>query len=103
MADSAREFFSDLESRLDPAKLEGVNASYRFDIKGAGSWHVAVADGAATVSESQDAADCVISMSEDVFSRLREGKQNPMTAFMTGKIKVDGDMSLALKIKELFL
>ena len=103
MAESAREFFDGLEGRLDPAKLDGITASYRFDITGAGSWHVAVADGAAKVTESDGPADCTITMTEDVFDRLRSGTQNPTTAFMTGKIKVDGDMSLALKIKELFL
>ena len=101
MAESAREFFGGLESRLDPAKLEGVTATYRFDIQGAGSWKVAVEDGAATVTESNDPADCVISMKEEVFDRLRAGKQNPMTAFMTGKIKIEGDMSVAMALSQL--
>ena len=99
---SAREFFEGLEGRIDPSKTAGVTASYRFDIDGAGIWRIAVADGATTVTESADAADCTIRMKEDVLLKLIRGEQNPATAFMTGKIKVDGDVSLALKLKELF-
>jgi putative sterol carrier protein len=99
---SAREFFEGLEGRIDPSKTAGVTASYRFDIDGAGIWRIAVADGAATVTESADAADCTIRMKEDVLLKLIRGEQNPATAFMTGKINVDGDVSLALKLKELF-
>ena len=44
-ATSAREFFEGLEGRIDPAKIAGQTVSYRFDIAGAGSWRIAVADG----------------------------------------------------------
>ena len=103
MTDSTAEFFASLEDRLDPARLEGLTASYRFDIDGAGSWRVDVRDGAATVEEGGGGGDCVIRMKDDVFRKLRRGEQNPMTGFMTGKIKIDGDVGLALKLKELFL
>jgi putative sterol carrier protein len=102
MARSAQEFFSTLESRLDPAKLAGTTATYRFDIEGAGSWKVDVADGRLSVTETTDDALCVIRMKEEVFAKLLEGKQNIMTAFMLGKIKVEGDMGAAMKLKDLF-
>lgn len=102
MVASAREFFEAIEGRVDPAKTKGETVSYRFDIADAGSWKVDVVDGATTVTESTDAADCVIRMKEETLLRLIDGKQNPATAFMTGKIKVDGNMALALKLKELF-
>jgi len=102
MAASAREFFESIESRVDPAKTRGETVSYRFDIEDAGSWKIDVVDGATTVSESTDAADCAIGMKEQTLLRLIDGEQNPATAFMTGKIKVDGDIALALKLKELF-
>ena len=103
VTESAAEFFEHLEQRLEPSKLAGLTASYRFDIEGAGSWRVDVTDGVATVVEGGDGGDCVIRMKDEVFARLRRGEQNPMTAFMTGKIKVDGDVGLALRLKELFL
>lgn len=102
MAASAREFFESIESRLDPERTKGETVSYRFDIEGAGNWKVDVVDGATSVSESSDAADCVIRMKEQTLLRLVDGKQSPATAFMTGKIKVDGNMALALKLQQLF-
>ena len=102
MTDTARDFFSGLESRLDTEKLQGQTVSYRFDIDGAGSWRVGVNDGTLAVEEGREDADCVISMKEEVFLRLLRGEQNPASAFMLGRIKVNGDMSHALKLKELF-
>jgi putative sterol carrier protein len=102
MAASAREFFEGLEGRIDAGRTGGVTASYRFDVDGAGSWHVAVADGHVKVAESGEAADCVIALREDTLLELLSGETKPTTAFMLGRIKVDGDMALALKLKELF-
>jgi putative sterol carrier protein len=101
MTRSAREFFSTLESRIDPAKLAGTTASYRFDIEGAGSWRVDVVDGRLTVAEAGDDAQCVVRMSEETFVRLIAGEQKVMTAFAFGKIKVDGDLGIAVKLKDL--
>ncbi len=102
MARSAEEFFANLETTIDPAKLAGTTATYRFDIEGAGSWKVDVADGRLSVAETADDAACVIRMKQEVFAKLLEGKQNVMTAFMLGKIKVEGDMGAAMKLKDLF-
>ena len=99
--ESARRFFEDLQERADPSRAADLSASYRFDIDGAGSWHVDVESGAVTVTESQDPADCVIATDEQTFLGVVNGEQNPMGAFMTGKIRVDGDMGLALRLKDL--
>lgn len=102
MAESAREFFEGIESRLDPAKTKGTTASYRFEIQDAGSWHIDVDDGTVAVAESNAEADCVIQASEANFMKIVRGEQNPTTAYMTGKLKVKGDMGLALKLQKLF-
>jgi putative sterol carrier protein len=102
VAGGAREFFQTVDRRLDPAKTAGHTISYRFDIDGAGSWRVAVNDGTVLVEESSAEADCVIQISEDNFMKLVRGDGNPTMMFMTGKLKVKGDMALALKLKELF-
>jgi putative sterol carrier protein len=99
--DSAQQFFDSLQARTDPSRAGDLSASYRFDIDGAGSWHVDVDNGAVTVTESQEPADCVIATDEQTFLAVVSGKQNPMGAFMTGKIKVEGDMALALGLRDL--
>jgi putative sterol carrier protein len=97
------EFFEGLPSRVDESKTAGMNNTYRFDVEGAGSWTVDVQDG--TVSVAQDGgaeADCTIQTSEEIFQKLINGEQNPTTAYMTGKLKVKGDMGAAMKLQKLF-
>jgi putative sterol carrier protein len=102
MADSAREFFETLESRVDASKTAGMTNSYLFEIDGAGTWKVDVDDGTVTVTEGGGDADVVISSSEETFTKIASGEQNPTSAYMTGKIKVKGDMGAAMKLQKLF-
>jgi putative sterol carrier protein len=102
MAETAREFFETLETRVDPSKTAGMTASYLFDIDGAGQWKVDIDDGKVTVTEGAADADCTISASEQTFERIVAGEQNPTTAYMTGKLKVKGDMGQAMKLQKLF-
>ena len=102
MAQSAKEFCEGLESRVDSSKTAGMNASYLFDIEGAGRWTVDVDDGAVKVTEGGDDADCTISATEETFERIIDGELNPTSAYMTGKLKVKGDMGAAMKLQKLF-
>jgi putative sterol carrier protein len=99
---SARDFFDTLESRVDPAKTAGMNNSYLFDIEGAGKWKVDVKDGNVAVTEGAEDADVTISTSEDTFEKITSGEQNATSAYMTGKLKVKGDMGAAMKLQKLF-
>jgi putative sterol carrier protein len=103
VADGAREFFEGLESRVDESKTAGMTAKYLFEVEGAGTWTVDVNDGKLTVTEGGgNEADATVSMSEDNFDQLISGDLNPTTAYMTGKLKVKGDMSAAMKLQKLF-
>ncbi|HET6656427.1 MAG TPA: SCP2 sterol-binding domain-containing protein [Gaiellaceae bacterium] len=99
--ESARQFFDDLRARPDSSRAAGLTASYRFDVENAGSWRVDVEDGHVSVSESQEPADCVIATDEQTLLAVVGNEQNPMGAFMTGKIRVEGDMGLALRLRDL--
>ena len=100
--DSPREFFETLESRVDPAKAAGLTATYRFEIDGAGNWTVDVDDGKVSVSEDGGDADCTISASSETFLKIARGEQNPTAAYMSGKLKIKGDMGAAMKLQKLF-
>ncbi len=76
----------------------GVGSSIKFATD-AGNVFLS-ANGA--VSNEDAAADCTIKVSQDDLEGLMSGDLNPMTAFMFGKIKIDGDMGVAMKLKDLF-
>lgn len=99
---SAKEFFESLPGRVDAAKIAGMANSYVFDIEGAGKWKVDVRDGAVTVAEGGDDADVTLSMSEENFEKMVGRDLNPTTAYMSGKLKVKGDMGAAMKLQKLF-
>ena len=89
---------------VDPAKMKGVNAVYQFDLSGdnGGIFHVTVADGNATLEEAtHDNPNITITMTADDFANMLDGKLNATSAFMAGKLKVKGDMSLAMKLQGL--
>ena len=100
--ETPREFFETLESRIDSGKAAGLTASYRFEIEGAGTWNVDVDDGKVSVSEDGADADCTIQVSSDTFLKIANGEQNPTAAYMSGKLKVKGDMGQAMKLQKLF-
>jgi len=98
----AQEFFDTLPSRVSPDRIEGMNNTYVFDIEGAGTWTVKVADGAVTVADGAEDADCTFSASEETFEKIASGEQNATTAYMTGKLKIKGDMGAAMKLQKIF-
>ena len=100
--ESPREFFETLETRVDSAKAAGMTASYRFEIDGAGTWTVDVDDGKVSVSEDAADADCTISTSSETFMKIANREQNATAAYMSGKLKVKGDMGQAMRLQKLF-
>ena len=97
---------SALETNLreNPQKVAGMNGIFQFDLSGenGGVWHVTLADGDGHVAEGPAENPCVtISMAADDFVALTEGKLDGTMAFMSGKLKVKGDMGLAMKLQTL--
>ncbi|SHJ01650.1 SCP2 sterol-binding domain-containing protein [Wenxinia saemankumensis] len=74
-----------------------LSDSLKFDCGAAGA--ITLEGGTARLAD--DPADCTIRISEANLAKLIAGQLNPMTAFATGKIKVSGDMGVALKLAKL--
>jgi acyl-CoA dehydrogenase len=75
-----------------------IEGTMKFNI-GDNSYYID-GTGDKNVISTQDAdADCTISVSEENFQKLISGKLNPMMAVMSGKIKIKGDMGLAMKLQ----
>jgi putative sterol carrier protein len=102
MADTVKDFFEGLPARADSSKTAGMTNSYVFDIEGAGTWTVDVDNGLVTVAEGAGDADVTIATSQETFEKIIAGEQNPTSAYMTGKLKVKGDMGAAMKLQKLF-
>ncbi|MCT4556853.1 MAG: SCP2 sterol-binding domain-containing protein [Pelagimonas sp.] len=83
-----------MQRGLDKHPLEN---SIKFDCGDDGA--ITLADGTAHLDDLD--ADCTIRISQPNLEKLLTGKLNPMTAFAMGKIKVSGDMSVAMKLGKL--
>lgn len=79
---------------LDPRARGQIKGSARIVLPGEGSL-ILTEEGARA---GDDSADVTLTASEDTFRAIAEGTQNPVTAFMTGKLKVDGSTTRALKV-----
>jgi putative sterol carrier protein len=100
---ATKEFFAGLESKADASKLAGMSNSYLFEIEGEGQWFVSVDDGKLSVAEGGSGdPDATISTTSETFEKIVAGEQNPTTAYMTGKLKIKGDMGAAMKLQKLF-
>jgi putative sterol carrier protein len=101
----------DVFERHMPARLKArpdvvakINAVYQFNISGAGggSWSVdGTAPGGAIAEGTSAAARCTVAMTDADFVNVVNGKLNPQMAFMSGKLKIQGDMGLAMKLQQI--
>ena len=73
----------------------GLGKSLKFDFKGSGVIHI---DGGAVTNDDLP-ADCTILVSQDDFEDLARGRLDPAMALMRGKLKVRGDMAVAMKLQ----
>jgi putative sterol carrier protein len=102
---SATEVFEKMPTAFNAAAAAGLDVIYQFHISGAGGgdWNVVVKEGACTVEKSiHPSPNATISMTDSDWVALINGNLNPMTAFMTGKLKASGDLMAAQRIPSLF-
>ncbi|MEM6317239.1 MAG: SCP2 sterol-binding domain-containing protein [Bacteroidota bacterium] len=87
------------EMQKKAAGVAPIGSTLKFDMGGE-YIYIDGNNGNAVTAENKD-ADCTITVDKDDFIALTNGDLNPMMAFMGGKIKVDGDMSVAMKLQSL--
>ena len=86
-------------------KIGDTNAIIQMQLDGenGGTWHFVIADGKAEVKTgAHDSPSFGITMSVDTWRGMRTKKINPQMAFMTGKLKIKGNMAQAMKLASLF-
>jgi len=87
-----------------PDVAQKINAIYQFVISGpgGGSWAVdCTQPGGKVVAGTAAGAKCTVTATDADFLSIVNGKMNPQMAFMSGKLKIQGDMGLALKLQQI--
>ncbi|MHA1128689.1 MAG: SCP2 sterol-binding domain-containing protein [Alphaproteobacteria bacterium] len=91
MSDILETAVTALNAKIDGQSLDG---SIKFELVGVGA--IRIDENGVSIDDSE--ADCTLSADADVFQEIIEGDTNPTAAFMTGKLKIDGDMGMAMKL-----
>ncbi len=87
-----------------PDVVEKINAIYQFNISGpgGGAWSVdCTAPGGRIAPGTVADAKCTVAATDQDFLNIVNGKLNPQMAFMSGKLKIQGDMGLAMKLQQI--
>ena len=99
------ETFEAMQTLFNPTAAAGLNKTIQWNISGeeAGKWAVKIANQTCEViSGGIEKPDLTLSMGDKDWLAITEGKLDAMNAFMTGKVKATGDISLAMRINNIF-
>ena len=97
--------FQDMPAHFNPAAAAGLDKTIQINLSGeqGGQWAIRIANQTfELIPGGVDQPDLTLTMSDENWLALVEGRLNPMTAFMTGKIKATGDLPLAMRVPNLF-
>ena len=101
-----KEIFDKLDKKIKDRKeeLSDINALIKFDLSGddGGKWIVDLNEETLGIREGDDDAKCTFTSSDKVFLKLVNRELRPEYAIFTGKLKISGDIPLAMKLASLF-
>lgn len=102
---NASEAFSRIQDRFDASKAEGVDGSIQLELtgEGGGMWAIRISGDSFDVVEGGiESPTTTLTMSAEDFVGMVNGDVNAMAAFMQGRIKLQGNMGLAMKFQTIF-
>ncbi len=105
MAPTIDEIMQRLPQVIDPDRARGVRGVVQFDFTSDGGqkYVVRITDGKCTTDVGEVAnPDATLISSQAVYQAVAEGRMNVATAFMTGKLKVKGNMQLLMRFQQIF-
>jgi putative sterol carrier protein len=101
----AADTFKYMQEHYNPTAAKGLNATFQWELSGdePGKWALQFEDGVCKLLEGGvEKPNVNFKVSSADWIAIASGKLNAMNAFMTGKLKMDGDMGLAMKVQSLF-
>ncbi len=102
---SCRELIKTMPLGFKKEAADNLKAVYQFEISGAETFtaHLNISDGSCTYVEGPHVKpDVIVKSPADVWLAVSKGELNGQAAFMSGKYKVEGDLSLLMKLGSLF-
>ncbi|WP_448594305.1 SCP2 sterol-binding domain-containing protein [Thermoflexus hugenholtzii] len=102
---TARDVILRMPEAFQPDKAQGVSATIQYSLtgEGGGDWYLVISEGTCTVHEGKaEKADVTLTMDARDFVDIATGKLDAMKAFMSGKLKVSGNMMLATRLTSFF-
>ncbi|MCA9515049.1 MAG: SCP2 sterol-binding domain-containing protein [Myxococcales bacterium] len=98
-----KDVFAEIDQRLkaDPAATKEIDGAFKFDVSGADGGVWVVDCRAVEVKEGDGDADVTIAVSDEDLVAIGENSELAMQYFMLGKIQVEGDMGLAMKLQSI--
>ncbi len=96
--------FDAMSGRFQSNKAGDLDLVIQFDLSGdgGGQWYATIKDGEMEVDRgTTDDPQATLRMDADDFAQMSDGDLNPMMAFMSGKIKVEGDLNSVMKFQTL--
>lgn len=106
MAHTIESLIAMIPKTLPGEKAKGADTVIQLNVTGsqAGQWNVVIKDGHVNVAKGAHAAPelTVTADTADILA-VADGKLDPMTAFMQGKAKVQGDVTEAMELARLFM
>ena len=105
VGDEIKAIFDAMPSQINADAAKGMNSTIQFKLTGdgGGDYYVEIKDGAANVSQGTAASpNMTMTLAAQDYVDLIGGKLNGQMAFMSGKLKLKGDMGLAMKLGSLF-
>ncbi|XP_034255256.1 hydroxysteroid dehydrogenase-like protein 2 [Thrips palmi] len=104
-ASSIANIFVNIQKQISPDLVKKVQGVYLFQVTGAeeGLWHLDLKNGNGSTGKGKPEAtpDCTLSMDSKNFFDMFSGKLKPSAAFMTGKLKITGNLQTAMKLEKL--
>lgn len=100
---TANEIIDSMKARFDAEAATGMDEVFQFDLDDAESWHLVIKDGTCNMIDgSHDDPSVTLTMDIATMQAVMSGKMEGMQAFMTGKLRAEGNMMLATKLTALF-